>query len=231
MSITVLKVVAVLAIISVLLSLSVSLAAGVRASTSLTYYDRPGIKIVGDSGFNETNGVVSGSGRSDDPYIIEGWYIGGPLVSTAIAIYDANAHFAIRNVYLHDCGIGVALYNTSHANVYDCWIANASVGVSIIGSASCDIHDNTIRDNYYGITVRESNNIRLASNHYSGNTVNVQRPSFPWEQTWLGSAVCVAILGPLLLIIGAAVYVRVRAKRALMKKMQELVPPEIRSER
>lgn len=231
MSVTVLRVVTVLAIISVLLSLSVSPAASVRASTSLTYHERPAIRIVGDSGFNETNGIVSGSGGSDDPYIIEGWYIGGPLISTAIAVYDANAHFAIRNVYLHDCSIGVALYNTSHGDVYDSWIANTSSGVSIIGSASCDIHDNTIMDNNLGISVRESNNIRLASNHFSGNAVNIQRPSFPWEQTWVGMVVCIAIMGPLLLIIGAAVYVRVMTKRALKKKMQELVPPEIRLER
>ena len=231
MSVTVFRVVAILAIISALLSLSVSPAANGRASTSLTYYERPAIRIVGDSGFNETNGVVSGSGGSDDPYIIEGWYIGGPLVSTAIAVYDANAHFAIRNVYLHNCGIGIALYNISHGDVYDCWIANVSTGVSIIGSASCDIHDNTIRDNYNGIIVRESNNIRLASNHFSGNTVNIQRPSFPWEQTWVGMVVCIAIMGPLLLLIGAAIYMRVRTKRALKMKMQELVPPEIRLER
>jgi hypothetical protein len=43
--------------------------------------------------------------------------------------------------------------------------------------------------------------------------------------------VCIAIMGPLLLIIGAAVYMRVRTKRALKKKMEELVPPEIRLER
>lgn len=230
MPVTALRVMSVFAVISALLSLSACPSAGIGASTSLAYYDRPGIKIVGNSGFNETNGVVSGSGGSNDPYVIEGWYIGGPLVSTAIAIYDVDAHFTITNVYLYNCSIGIALYNTSHANVHDCWIANSSVGVSIIGSATCDIHDNTIRDNYYGITLRDSNNIRLASNHFSGNTMNVQQPSFPWEQTWIGSAVCVAILGPLLLIIVAAVYVRVRAKRAL-KKMQELVPPEIRTER
>ncbi len=229
MSVPVLRMLTVLAVVSAVLVLSFSPVPGARASSSFTYHDRPAIRIVGDSGFNETNGVVSGSGSSKDPYIIEGWYIGGPLVSTAIAVYDSNAHFVIRNVYLYNSSIGIALYNITYANVYECWIANSSVGISIIGSATCDIHDNTIRDNFYGITVRESNNIRLASNHFAGNTANIQQPVFPWEQTWLGSAVCVAIMGPLLLIIVAAVYVRIRTKRDLKKKMQELVPPEIRS--
>jgi parallel beta-helix repeat protein len=231
MSAIVLRIVASLAIISALLFLSLTPVSGLRTSSSVNYLVVPSIKILGDSGFNETNGVVSGSGGSGDPYVIEGWYIGGSLVSTAIAVYDANAHFVIRNVYLHDCSIGIALYNTTHANIYDSWIANTSTGMSIIGSATCDIHDNTIRDNFYGVTVRDSNNIRIASNHFAGNAVNIQRPSLPWEQTWIGQAVCVAIMGPLLVIIVAAVYLRVKTKRALMKKMQEMVPPEIRLER
>jgi parallel beta-helix repeat protein len=231
MSFAVLRVMAVFATVAVLVSIMAFPVQGVKATASITYYERPSIRIVGDSGFNATNGVVSGSGGSKDPYIIEGWYIGGSLVSTGIAVYDSNAHFEVRNVYLHNCDIGVALYNSSHANIHDCWIANTSSGISIIGSAVCDIHDNTIRDNYYGISVRQSNNIRLASNHFLGNTQNIQQPSFPWEQTWLGSAVCVTILGLLLIVISAAVYVRVRTKRALKKKMEELVPPEIRLDR
>jgi hypothetical protein len=50
---------------------------------------------VGFAGPNTSTGVTTGSGTEYDPYIIEGWE------TKSVSIANANAHFVIRNCYVH----------------------------------------------------------------------------------------------------------------------------------
>ena len=61
------------------------------------------ILIVGNAGFTAGNGVTGGSGTPSDPYIIEGWEIGASSL-TGIAIWNTDAQFIIRDVYVHSGG-------------------------------------------------------------------------------------------------------------------------------
>lgn len=59
------------------------------------------IYIDGNKGFNIINGVVSGSGKSTDPYIIEDWDINASSGQNGIEIRNTDAYFIIRNCIIH----------------------------------------------------------------------------------------------------------------------------------
>lgn len=57
---------------------------------------RSSIVIESDDGFNPANGVRSGTGSFDDPFVISGWYVG------TIYIHDTTAAFEIKENYVGD---------------------------------------------------------------------------------------------------------------------------------
>jgi parallel beta-helix repeat protein len=61
----------------------------------------PPIYIEGNDDLTPANGVASGSGTENDPYIIEGWDINAEN-AYGIWIKNTTAHFIIRNCYVHD---------------------------------------------------------------------------------------------------------------------------------
>jgi hypothetical protein len=97
----------------------VDLVGGMTYTAKFSYLGRPGyselqehalaghvmirphasILITSDYEFTEDNGVVSGSGTSDDPYLISGWKINSRS-ETCIEIRNTRAFFEVRNVSL-----------------------------------------------------------------------------------------------------------------------------------
>jgi parallel beta-helix repeat protein len=61
------------------------------------------IHISGNSQFNGSNGVRSGTGKQYDPYIISGWDINASA-NIGIYIEDTNASFIIQDCYIHHGG-------------------------------------------------------------------------------------------------------------------------------
>jgi uncharacterized membrane protein len=183
------------------------------ASTPLAYISRGAISISGNSGFNASNGVVSGTGGAHDPFIIKGWEIGGTSgMSFAIEVLRTTAYFTVTQVHLTNSSKGVYFLNVTHGKVDHSLIDNQSVGVTLFDSDSCAIIDNNIRDCGTAVLISSSSNIRVDSNHYARNDVNVQKPSVPWEQTWLGTTVCVVVLIPFVVIVAGAIYLRFFSK-------------------
>ena len=66
---------------------------------ALSYTDHAAIEITSDEEFTLANGVSSGTGTENNPYIIEGWNI---TVATGygITIVDTSSHFVIRNCFV-----------------------------------------------------------------------------------------------------------------------------------
>lgn len=217
-----LRIVAVLVAIIVIASALTIVLTRPESEPVLSYALHGAIAIRGNSEFTSGNGIVSGTGSSDHPYIIEGWAIGGPGVSTCIGVFDTTAHFTIRNVHLTHAQSGVYLFNVSSGRVDHSLIENVSTGISVIESASTAVVSNTIKGCILGINILSSNNIRLAYNHFADNIQNVRKPSVPWEQSWIGDAICIAVLIPLLVIVGAALYFRLFRRPG---KPQELQVP------
>jgi hypothetical protein len=62
----------------------------------LTLERRQSIVIDGDAGFNPANGVRSGSGTYDDPFVISGWFVDQVLIK------DTSEAFEFRGNYVGD---------------------------------------------------------------------------------------------------------------------------------
>src|SRR6266540_4285655 len=73
---------------------------GILPARASNFQPHAPILIQGNSGFTQENGVIGGTGTGSDPYVIEGWEIASPP-SYGIFVVDTNAHFVIRNVYVH----------------------------------------------------------------------------------------------------------------------------------
>lgn len=199
---------AALAAVAVLVA-AVLLLQGPKETAPPSYTPHDSIEIIGDRNFTSANGVVAGTGSSDDPYIIEGWEISGKNVSKGIDVYHTKAHFVIRNVRInHTYPNGVNLLNVTNARVDHAVISYALNGIAVIDSKHVALIGNTISNCTNGINLLSSNNVRTDGNHYADNVRNVVKPSVPWEQSWIGDLVCTAILIPLFIVITAALYFR-----------------------
>lgn len=109
--------------------------AGLSDSSSLS--NHPPITITSNSEFTSTNGVVRGSGTSNDPYYIENWTIDGAQSSntTGIAISGTTAYFIINNchIYLFDQSseYGINLSNVENGTIQYSQINNTNFGISL----------------------------------------------------------------------------------------------------
>ncbi|UCF10151.1 MAG: right-handed parallel beta-helix repeat-containing protein [Candidatus Bipolaricaulota bacterium] len=69
------------------------------ATSALALGSHEPIAILGNGEFTEANGVLSGSGTEDDPYIIAGWEIDVPSGEAyGIKIENTSAHVIVRGV-------------------------------------------------------------------------------------------------------------------------------------
>lgn len=107
--------------------------------------------INGNGDFTVANGVTGGIGTASDPYIVEGWEIDAST-ATGIEIFNTDAHFVIRDVYVHSGG-------SSYNGIYFDNVTNSR------------IENTTISDNYYGIRFLNSNNATIMGSNVtqSGN--------------------------------------------------------------
>lgn len=203
--------VAVMSILFALMLISFSPPSS-EASAQLTPHGT--ITIAGDNQFTSLNGVSSGSGTSSDPYIIQGWQIGPNPGLVSINVKDTKSYFTIMDVYLYSCSIGVSLNNVSHAAIESSRIFNTSIGISLYKCDSVKITSNTIEGNHIGISISYSH-ASQSGNTFLNNQVDVTRlvKKVPLIETWVGAAICVVVLIPLVIFVGLLVYMRVKHKQ------------------
>jgi parallel beta-helix repeat protein len=128
----------------------------------IAYTSHSNISINGSAQFNHTNfpnnGVVSGNGSASNPYIIEGWDINVGVATAGINVQNTNAHFVIRDCYVHGDG--------SH---WDIHMLSAINGI---------VSNNTCSNNWFGISLdTASNNNTISNNNCSSNSydgINLQ---------------------------------------------------------
>ena len=105
----------------------------------------PVIAIDGDAEFDSMAASESwpGNGHWNDPYLIEGYDIDGFGYKTGVSIANTTVYFSLRNCYVHDCGVGIAL-----RSVVNCVIENNSlIRESPYGVHGYDLADSTIISN------------------------------------------------------------------------------------
>lgn len=183
--------------------------AALAASTDYTVRER--ITIVGNDDFTEENGVVSGSGGSKDPYIIEGWEIVFNNSGTCISVAETDKHFVIRNVHLVGAFTGIRFDRLDHARVTESVIERCAVGVSAIYADLSSVDHSSISNCSVGISLRYCDEFDLDRNTMTDNEEDLRVVSLPWittRQANLVFAVIVVVMGA---FIGLLVYMRIRS--------------------
>ena len=130
------------------------------------------IYIDGNGDFTAPNGVTSGSGTIADPYIIEGWEISSSSTH-GIQIHNTDAHFSIRDVYLHSSGAiynGIFLSNVTNGDVQSATITQYQYGIHVSSSTNSSIrHNDLFNNSFYGISLQSSTYITVSENNVSSS--------------------------------------------------------------
>jgi parallel beta-helix repeat protein len=142
----------------------------------IVYASHSNISINGNAQFNHTNfpnnGVVSGNGSASNPYIIEGWDINVGVATAGINVQNTNAHFVIRDCYVHGDGSHWDIHMLSAINgiVSNNTCSNNWFGISLdTASNNNTINNNNCSNNQYGIYLYSSSNNTLSNNTCSSN--------------------------------------------------------------
>lgn len=135
------------------------------------------ILIQGDAQFDydsyPDNGVVSGSGSLEDPWVISGWEISGYSTDHGIYIDGTTDYFVIRDVTITGCLNGVYLTYLSNGNVSGNVISDMyGSGIYVEGVCDVLIDSNTISGcDDIGIWVNEdSANVIVTGNALRANS-------------------------------------------------------------
>ena len=154
--------------------------------TISTYFP---IRINGDTDFTFANGVFSGSGTKENPYIIEGLTIDAKGYGYGIYIGNTTAYFVVRNNHIYNAsGVdwwpyyydsGIILYNVTNGIVENNTVSNCSRdGISLFSSNSVLVKNNDVTNTLnWGIEIYSSHLNTITENYLSGNA-------------WAGIRVC-----------------------------------------
>jgi parallel beta-helix repeat protein len=110
------------------------------------------IAITNNYEFTVENGVCSGSGTAEDPYVIENWSIDAGLDEYGISIHNTSRAFVIRNVEVTGASkSGIYLSYVQNGTIEGCTIASNWVGVTLNFAAYNRIKESTFSTNVDGI--------------------------------------------------------------------------------
>ncbi len=144
---------------------------------TIAYLPHDPITIEGDEEFTAENGVVSGSGTDDDPYVISEWNIDmseEAWPESAVLIANTTAAFVLSGLWVHGEGtyaIGLSLLNVSAATVDGCRAGDLNGGVMVQSSSGVRITGNEfIRCD---CLVLGSADVEVDGNEGTGATVRV----------------------------------------------------------
>ena len=133
------------------------------------------IRIIGNDQFTEENGVTSGSGTVDDPYIIENWVIvSDGSASQGIFINNTDVHFIIRNCTINgfhhpdEHQQGITLSEVTNGMIENTKVSECAIGINIQYSTinkiiNCTCSDYPVSPDGYGISIEQSTNISIIS--------------------------------------------------------------------
>ncbi len=128
------------------------------------------IEISNDYEFTVENGVCSGSGTLDDPYIIENWIIDAGYDTYGIRIHGTTRAFIIRNVEISGASkSAIYLSYVKNGKIENCTIEGNWVGITLNFSSLNRISGTTLANNTDGIRFYFSSSNQILRNTFEGN--------------------------------------------------------------
>jgi len=142
---------------------------GILAATG-DLANRRVIAITDDHEFTVENGVCSGSGTTEDPYVIENWLIDAGLDDYGIRIHGTTRVFVIRNVEVSGAAkSGIYLSYVQNATIEDCTIESNWVGVTLNFSSFNRITGTAFTSNVDGIHTYFSHTNQILGSTFDRN--------------------------------------------------------------
>jgi hypothetical protein len=137
--------------VSVLLVVaSVLLAGGQVGQDGRCWTSRETIYIYGNEAFTCENGVVSGCGTKESPFVIEGWRIVTAGADFGINIASTSSYFVIRNCVIEGAAAGIRFLNVKNGAVERCLLLRNDRGLLLENSHFNGIVGNLIGENRVG---------------------------------------------------------------------------------
>jgi len=145
------------------------------------YTSHSPILINGNGDFTAANGVTSGIGTFENPYIIEGLKIGLTQRGSGIMFNGTNAHCILQNLELYSNlettdfpRMGIAFYETTNCSLKNLKISNFQFGIHLNYAENILISENKISSNEHaGINMYSANNITITNNVISNNGAGI----------------------------------------------------------
>jgi len=141
------------AALATVVAASILLLAGAALAGDLQ--DHAPIRIEGNYQFTAENGVVSGSGAADDPYVISGWRIDAGYGDYGIRVHGTTRYVVIRDVEVSAAAkAAIFLSYVQNATVEACKLKGNWVGIvlnfcSLDRVTSCTLASNTEGLHFY----------------------------------------------------------------------------------
>jgi hypothetical protein len=168
---------------AVAVALSVVLVGGqVGGGGFLWWGNREPIYIYGNDDFTIENGVMSGTGTADDPYIIEGWRIDSPKADYGIYVDHTTVHFVIRDCVVERTRLAGIYFNTvRNGCVEGAQIGLADTAVYLLDSSENVFKGNVVAESRYGVVMgANSRDNCIVGNAFLGNGMNAYDP-YQWN--------------------------------------------------
>jgi len=149
------------------------------------------IYIYGNDGFTVDNGVFSGNGTAEEPYIIEGWRIDQPPADYGIYIDHTTAYFVIRDCVIEGTTQAGIYFNTvRNGRVEDTQIGLSDTAIYLLDSSNNVFERNVIAESKYGVVAAamSQNNI-FTGNTFLDNGLNGHDPHRrnQWDLNCIGN--------------------------------------------
>jgi parallel beta-helix repeat protein len=129
------------------------------------------ISILSDDDLVAENGVFSGDGTIDDPYLITGWTIDAKA-GVGIRVQATSAHVLIRDCHIvgdRQRGIGILLREVSLIRIVDCSFSDLGSGIFVYQNPGASIEANVFTRCRRGVDGTESNGISILGNDVDGS--------------------------------------------------------------
>jgi len=116
------------------------------------------ITILGNADFTEENGVLSGSGTAEDPYIIAGWEIAVPAeFAYGVKIENVTAAFVLRGLIVTGAGsydgAAIQIGFSSGGVIEGCTVTNSIHGIELASSMDMILRNTVLYVSGIGLRV------------------------------------------------------------------------------